>query len=196
MKNLSVKLHTNRITVDLQPIIDYAVAYNLKHGISLTFTTEQVDVTGYTSSNFQQIRTGINYCILLGSETLFPIDPASDINIFVFDQNEWKTPPGSPYPLLPDTPTSDTIIVKGKPYINLGIYTPQLNASEIVLCHELIHAYAKIAVMEGFSIVDNMDQMTLHDGEVVTYYLNSDPNAVNGNFENMWEQFFNVKWLV
>lgn len=187
MINKTVKLYLNRINVDMQPIIDFAKAYNLKHGVQLTFTTEIVDVHGYTSSDFSQIRTGINYCILLGSETLFPIDPTVDINIFVFDQNEWKTPAGSPYPLLPDTPTSDTIVVNGKPYINLGVYSPQLNSAEITLCHELMHAYGKEAQQLDLPFEDCMDLLIV-GGVPQPYYLNDQPDNPNSNFINQWER--------
>lgn len=194
MKTLTRKVtfYTNRISADLVPIINYAKAYNLKHGIELVTSIQSVDVHGYQSSEFRTIRPGVNFCILLGSEVLFPLDPLTDINVFVFDQNEWKTPPGSPYPLLPDTPTSDCIIASGKPYINLGIYTPQLNNIEITLCHELMHAYAKEAVMAGFEIDDCMDLLVVN-GVAQEYYLNDQPDNVNSNFINQWERLY--PWL-
>lgn len=186
-------MYFNRINpTDLDSIISYAIAYNKKHYIELNITTDIVDVVGYTSSNFSQVRTGINYCILIGSEKLFPIDNNQDISIFVFDQNEWKTLPGSPYPLRSDTPTSDTILVKNKPYINLGIYTPQLNSAEITLIHELMHAYGKMAINAGFDFDDCMDLMTVN-GVPEPYYLNSEPDNVNSNFINQWERLY--PWL-
>lgn len=193
-RSYNVSVYSNRIGIDLFPLFDYAHAYNAKHGIDLIFTLEDIDVHGYASSEFREIRPGVHYCILQGSESLFPLDPKGDIHIFVFDQDEWRTPPGSQYPLLPDTPTSDCKLVNNKPYINFGIYPPQMNNAEIVLIHELMHAFNKIAVLEGYPIIDNMDLM-LVNGVEEQYYLNDQPDNPNSNFINQWEQYFHTGFL-
>lgn len=186
----SVKLYANRISADLQPVLDDAKAYNLKHGIDITFTLQPIDVTGYKSSEFRTIRPGVNFCILDGSETLFPIDENQDVSAFVFDQNEWKTPPGSHFPLLPDTPTSDVILVNGKPYMNLGVYTPMLN--QTALKHELMHCWEKESALAGFPFTGVMDVMYVN-GEPKEYYLNDQPDNVNSNFIRTWELLY--PWL-
>lgn len=175
MKTFRVKLYTNRITVDLTPILTYVHAYNTKHGITLNFDIEQVNVSGYTSV-YTQVRPGIWYWILEGVDALLHFDDIHDINIFMFDQNEWKTAAGSHYPLLPNTPTSDTILLNNTPFINLGFYSPDPSGSEVTFCHELMHAYTKIANASGMTTVDQMD----------TYYLNSTPDAPGGNFAIQW----------
>lgn len=192
IKKLTVQLNVNRLGFNITPLILFAKEYNLRHGIDLQFNTTSVDVVGYTSSDFAEVRPGINYCILLGADKLVPPSKA-DIDIFMYDQSEWHTPPGSPYPLLPDTPTSDCIWTT-KPFINYGVYPAVLGNYAIVLIHELMHAFAKIAVHEGYKINDIMDMM-LVDGVEQPYYLNNQPDNVNSNFINMWEQFYNTSWL-
>lgn len=193
MRIEKIKLFTNRINFDIGPILEYTQSYYLKHKIDLHIDIEQISVTGYKSV-FTEIRTNLWDWILDGTETLVPIDPIYDITIFMFDQNEWKTLPGNPFPLRIDTPRSKCIVVNGKPFITLGVYSPLLNEAEITMCHELIHANAEIAVMEGYVIHDIMDMMVV-DGVPQPYYLNDQPDNVNGNFINMWEQFFNSGFL-
>lgn len=194
MKTLHIQLYVNRLGFDITPLILYAKAYNLKHGIDLQFNTVGVNVMGYKSSEFAEVRPGINYCVLLGAEQLVPHSDA-DIDIFMFDQSEWHTPPGSAYPLLPDTPTSVTRWNVDKPFISYGVYPPILGNYEIVLIHELMHAYNELAVHEGFNVTDMMDMLTLPDGTKQPYYLNDQPDNVNSNFINAWEQLHESGWL-
>lgn len=175
MKTITVKILTNRIAIDLTPILTYVHAYNLKHGIMLNFDIQSVNINGYTSV-YTQVRPGVWFWILNDTDTLVPIDQNHDITIFMFDQLEWKTPPGSNFPLLPNTPTSSTILVNRKPLINLGIYSPDMIGNEIMFCHELMHAYTKLYSAQGGNIVDQMD----------TYLDNSNPDAPGGNFATQW----------
>jgi len=204
MKKLSVQLYVNRLGFNITPLLLYVKDYNFRHGIDLQFNTVAVDVTGYKSSDFAPIRPAvsvdgkeviptINYCILLGAPALVPQSNAA-IDIFMFDQSEWATPPGSAYPILPNTPTSDTIWNINKPFINYGVYPPILGNYMLILIHELIHAFGMIARSEGYNVTDVMDVMMVN-GLPQAYYLNNDPWNVNGNFTRMWEQFYNSGWL-
>ena len=196
MKKLSVQLYVNRLGFNITPLLLYVKDYNFRHGIDLHFNTVGVAVTGYKSSDFAPLagRAGINYCVLEGAETLVPHSDA-DIDIFMFDQSEWATPPGSKYPILPNTPTSSTFWNIDKPFIAYGVYPPQLGSYMLMLIHELMHAYNKIAVHEGFPVVDMMDMLTLPDGTQQPYYLNDQPDNVNSNFINAWEQYYETGWL-
>lgn len=192
MKTIKLKVFINRI-LDINSIIDYAQAYNLKHKIDLHIDIQHIDVKGY-KSNYVEVRPNQWQWILQGAENLVATDPEYDGTMFMFDQQEWKTPLGSPYPLRVDVPSSDCVLVNGKPFINLGLYSPDLNGTEITFCHELMHMYKYMALAEGYAINDTMDMMFVN-GVPEPYYFNDQPDNVNGNFINMWEQFFNTGFL-
>lgn len=187
MKILNVQLLVNRITDDLTPYLAYVYQYNLKHGIELHFDIKQVNVTGYQSISVP-IAAGGNGYILNGADKLLTLDTEHDVNMFIFDLNEWKAPWYSFYPLRSDTPRSSCILVNNKPFINLGFYSKDMPGTQITMVHELMHAYTKIAVSEGFTVIDQMD----------TYYLNSTPDAANGNFAIQWSnlQSWNIPQVI
>lgn len=159
----------------MNPYLTYMYQYNYKHGIELHFDIKQINVTGYQSVSVP-IAAGGNGYVLSEADSLLTLDTEHDINMFVFDLNEWKAPWYWPYPLRWDSPRSSCVLVNGKPFINLGFYSKNQNETQITMCHELMHAYTKIAVSQGFTVVDQMD----------TYYLNSTPDAPNGNFAIQW----------
>lgn len=176
MKTIKAQLFLNRINIDLNALLTYVHQYNLKHDVIVNFDITAIDVHGYQSV-YTQVRPGIWYWILTGADKLVPaVSPDHDVTIFCFDQAEWKTPPGGHFPLLPNTPTSSCVPSKGKPFINMGIYSPDMNGNEVTFCHELMHAYTELANSLGLNVPDQMD----------TYYLNSTPDAPGGNFAIQW----------
>lgn len=176
MKTLIVKLYMNRINFDTNPILTYVHQYYLKHGVTINFDIQPIDVKGYVSV-YTQVRPGIWYWILNGAEKLVTIDSTHSGTVFMFDQQEWKTQPGSPYPLLPNVPTSSTIPINGRPFMNLGMYSPDLTGNEIMMAHEFMHFCTQIANASGLNIIDQMD----------TYFENSNPDAPDGNFSIQWK---------
>lgn len=183
MKTIKVQLLLNRINVDLTSMLTYVHKYNLEHNITIDFDIQAMDVKGYTSV-YTQVRPGIWYWILTGAEKIVTIESSHDITIFMFDLNEWHTVPGSHFPLQPNTPNSSTVPVSGKPFINLGFYSQDPVGTEVTFAHELMHAYTELANASGFPTVDQMD----------TYYLNSTPEAPNGNFSIQWAHL--QPWLI
>lgn len=173
--------------IDIAPIIAYAKTYNDTR-INLNIEIVSLNVRGYYSI-YKEIRKNVFQWILTGAEKIVDTSGPQDITMFMFDQNEWLTSPGSPYPLREDTPSSDTILVNGKPFINLGVYSPLLNNAEITFCHELMHAYKYLAIAEGYPVDDCMDVMFVN-GIPENYYLNDQPDNVNSNFINMWERLY------
>lgn len=176
MKTIKVQLYTNRINFDLTPILTYVHQYNQKHGIELHVDIYNVSVNNYTSV-YTQVRPGIWYWVLNGADKLVNISTDHDIHIFAFDQYEWKSPAGSKYPLLSNVPTSSTVPINGKPFINLGFYSPDLIGNEVMFSHELMHAYTEIANASGISAIDQMD----------TYDQNDNPDSLTGNFSIQWK---------
>lgn len=193
MRNMRLKVFSNRISADIGPVISFAQSYNSRHLVSLTIDVQAVSVSGYKSANVE-VRPNDWQWILQGAENCVAVDPSYDIAMFMFDQNEWKAPAGSKYPLRGDCPSSDCILVNGKPFINLGIYSPDLSGMEITFIHELMHAYKYVALAEGFVVNDVMDVMFVN-GVPEPYFLNDQPDNVNGNFISMWEQFFHSGFM-
>lgn len=177
----TVQIYTNRISADLSPLLAYVYQYNLKHGITLHFDITPVSATGYQSSLVRNM-SGNYVWALTGADTLVPQND-HDITVFLFDQSEWKTLWWNPFPLRFDTPTGSCIMSNGKPFINLPYYAPRDADSNIVLIHELMHAYTKIANSQGIPVTDQLD----------SYYHNDDPDFSNGNFAIQWKLLAN--WL-
>lgn len=177
MKTISIQILTNRINTDLSSLMTYAYQYNIKHGITLHFDVKPVDVSGYVSAQVKNM-SGNYVWALTGAEKLVPIDLAHDITVFMFDQNEWKTPWWNPFPLALNTPTSSCYLVGNIPFINLGYYTPHAADTNLMFIHELMHAYTKMA-----GVADQMD----------TYYKNDQPDAPDGNFAIQWNRL--SSWL-
>jgi hypothetical protein len=189
--DIKVKIYVNNFTVDMAPYIAYAQALFAPRGYNMTYEVVNVNVTGYHSVDVQ-VRPGVWYYVLEGADGLVELDPAYDIIMFVFNQDEWSNRPGSPYRLQPDTPTSDTVNINGQPFINFGIDPLFLTGSEITFAHEQMHALGYMSDNQGFPVQDCMDSLIV-DGVAQTYYLNNDPTNVNSNFTNMFERL--TPWL-
>lgn len=169
MLKLKVAVNLNRIPESYKIKDDFELArlYHLKHGVELTFIFKDIDIHGYTS-----VWSG-NRFLLNQTQTLVTIDPTANVNMFVFDQGEWATPAGSPFPLKPDTPNGQCFMLNSKPFINIGRFT---TPDWIQIAHELVHALSYISNLKGFPVQDTLD----------SYYKNSTPDAVDGNFAQMW----------
>lgn len=176
-----VQIYTNRIYSDLSPLLTYAYQYNLKHGVELHFDITQVNVTGYKSVQVKNA-SGNYVWALSGAE---PIVPQSDhdVTIFIYDQAEWKAPWYSPFPLRSDTPTGICTLYANKPFISLPYYAPRASDTNIMLIHELLHAYTELANLAGIPTADQMDN----------YIDNAFPDSPTGNFAVQWKLLSN--WL-
>ena len=175
--NCSVKLNKIPITYNIQDDFVKAKAYHLKHGVEWDYIFQDVNVSGYTSV-LVQLTMGQRY-ILQGNENLVNFDPTSNVNMFVFDENEWSSPAGSQYPLLPNVPTGDCIIYNNKPFVNIATYLSDhtQGITWVEIAHEQMHALTKMANLAGFNIPDQMD----------TYTDNANPDSPTGNFARQWQ---------
>ncbi len=174
MNKFKAKILTNRLDYDLTSDINYAIDYNKRHGVDISFDLEKVDIKGYRSV-YTQVRPDFNQYILDGAQNHLPQTPGYDITIFAFDLGEWATPPGSPYPLKPTAPSGSCVTSYNKPLINLPVYKGLAN--NILLVHELQHAVVYIANANGFNVPDVMD----------TYRENANPDSPTGNFAEQWK---------
>ena len=170
---MKYKIYVNLNRIDPLYLADFELArlYHLKHGVDIQFVFNNIDIHGYTSA-----WSGSRW-IIQGSENLVTKDPTADVNMFVFDQGEWATPAGSPFPLLPNTPTGSCGTIT-KPFINIGTYLVDHNDGQtwIEIAHEIMHSLVQTANLKGYKINDVLD----------SYYLNSTPDAPNGNFAQDW----------
>lgn len=173
---ITVKILLNRIPFDIAKNIQEVFDYNKGHGVELHFDIEHIDVHGYVSV-YTQVRPNWSQYILTGAERIVPLQ-THDITLFGFDMNEWKTTPGSKFPLKPEAPSADCILWNYKPFINLGLYLPdqENGINTNTFCHELMHAYRMMANMKSMPIQDVMD----------TYFHNEDRNFPTGNFAQQW----------
>ncbi len=170
-RTLRVKLYTNRIYDDISPYLTYVYQYYLKHGVELHFDIAATNVNGYQSMS-QNIAGGGSGYVIEGAASLVATTSDHDMHIFMFDLNEWKSPWYWPYPLRWDAPRSSCVLYDGKPFISLAIYSKDFEGTKITFTHELMHALAKI-----YKTADVMD----------SYYLNANPDAVGGNFDQQWQ---------
>jgi hypothetical protein len=167
---MKINVNLNRIPESYKIKDDFEKArlYFLKHGVTLDFTFSNTDVKGYIST----YDTGLNRW-LINVYSQATKDPTADINMFVFDQAEWANFTNSEFPLLPNTPNGLCFFVNGKPFVEIGRYkTPDA----IQIQHELMHALIQMSNFKKFPVQDKMD----------SYFLNSTPDAPNGNFAQMW----------
>ena len=176
MKTFKVKFLLNRVSFDVNNIVWDVIEYNEKHGVKLIIDIEHIDVHGYQSV-YTQVRPNWSQYILAGSQNCVPVNDA-DITVFSPDTDEWKTTPGSLYPLKPETPSGSCFLFNNKPFINIPLWSRDeitgINAN--TFCHELMHAYCYIANVKGLPVQDVMD----------TYFHNEDRNFPTGNFAQQW----------
>ena len=120
MITLNCKVFLNRIPLnyDFTADLETARLYHLKHGVFWNFTVVDSDITGYTS-----VYNPTLHRWLIEGIMLVDTDPG-DADMFVFDQNEWASPAGSQFPLLPNTPNGccQFIVNNGKPLAMVGTY--------------------------------------------------------------------------
>lgn len=176
--NIKATVNLNRIPVTYNINDDFVKAktYHQQHGVEWDYTFKNVDVHGYTSVQVN-LPIGTRW-VLNNAEKDITLDPNADVNMFVFDEAEWSSSVGSQFPLLPNTPTGDSYLVNGKPFANIATYLYDHNQglTAVMIMHEWMHCLVKLANLAGFATLDVMD----------SYYLNSTPDAVNGNFAQQW----------
>ena len=126
-EQINCTVNLNRIPTSYEISADFEIArqYHLKHGVKWNYTFQNTNLTGYTSV-WTPCIAGYRW-LLNNTQNLVTIDPKADINMFVFDEAEWATPTGSKFPLLPNTPTGDTILFENKPFINIATYITDHN---------------------------------------------------------------------
>lgn len=165
---IKIAVALNRINPLYLADFEKARLYYLKHLVDITFTFKNINVRGYTS-----VYDGMNWT-LQGSQNLVTIDPTADVNMFVFDMGEWEVGLGRLSPNVPRDSTG-TII---KPFINIGTYIADHNSGRtwVNISHEIMHSLVQTANLKGYKINDVLD----------SYYLNSTPDAPNGNFAQDW----------
>lgn len=170
----SIKVYLNRIPDNYKILDDFELArqYHLKHGVELQYVFVKSDITGYVSTFNALINRWLLEDIDISPDNSF------DANMFVFDQGEWATPPGSQFPLKPQTPNGVCYIIGTKPFINVGSYIVDHENGQtwIQIAHELMHALRMSANECGFPVPDVMD----------SYRENSNPDSPTGNFAQQW----------
>lgn len=174
---LNCTVNLNRIPTLYNISADFltAKAYHLKHNVEWNYTFQNVDVHGYTSVS---VLNGMGEQRWVLDKVLVSQDPNSQVDMFVFDEAEWATPVGSQFPLLPNTPTGDTILVNNKPFINIAAYSFDHNDGQLAIqiAHEQMHALVKLANLAGFPVQDVMD----------TYIINDLTDNPMSNFMTQW----------
>lgn len=170
-----VQVLTNRVTAPFKEDLERCRLYNLKHKIELEYTIKEVDVRGYRSVWNEHAKR----YFLVDAEKLVTLDPNYNATMFMFDENEWANPPGSEFPLRPDTPAGSCQMVDGKPFIcaPTSQYDHDTGIQWVMFCHELMHSYVLDARIKGIYLQDFMD----------TYLNNADPDHPNGNFATQWK---------
>ena len=187
MKKYKVIVNLNRIQTPYKEDFKKAHSYHMRHGIDIEFIFKQVDIHGYQSISYTH-PNGFRQYLIKDAENFIELDKKADANMFIFDMEEWATPPGSKYPLKPETPNGSCVLVDGKPFICVGTHKidHQSGQTWIQIAHELMHSYVQNASMKGIKIKDVMD----------TYRLNSDPENPQSNFTEQWvllEPYFKME---
>jgi len=163
---MKIQVLTNRIS-NYKEDFNKAQKYFNDHGVDFQFSFKPCDVKGYYSEKAHTAAGGEQFIL---TNVTVPIDKTFDGTIFAFDLMEWKTPAGSKFPLLPNTPSGSCIMAGGKPFIMLPI--SPIGSCYITLIHELMHLLNKT-----FNCKDVMD----------TYRENDNPNSPTGNFTEQWK---------
>jgi hypothetical protein len=159
-----IKVYLNRPAVDLTKDFEKVRVYFAKRNIPLQFTFEKSDIKNleFYKENMPQGER-----ILLKSRHN-ELDTSSEINIFVFNQEEFRAP---------NIPTGRCFEIQDRVFIETG--THKLNPENyhfVEICHELMHAFVYIANRKGFKVADVMD----------TYWNNYYPELPNSNFGNQF----------
>lgn len=170
----TISVYLNRISNYAE---DYEKArlYYKKHGVDITFNFKDVSVTGYTSA-FKPNAMGMKSYQLIGADKLVTVDPTVDATMFVFDMNEWATPPGSQFPLKPDVPGGNCMLLN-KPFMTVGVHPLVKESVWVTIAHEIMHSLVYSCRLKGALIADVMD----------TYLHNDKPDHPDGNFTHQWK---------
>lgn len=173
----NIKVQLNRIPETYKILEDFEKArlYHLKHGVELIFDFQTISVTGYKSV----WNPGLNRYLLTEVESLLTLDPLANANMFIFDQAEWSTPIGSPFPLQTNTPNGACVFQNGKPFITIGTYPSQHENGQtwIQIAHEIMHSYVQNSnLIKLIPVQDVMD----------SYRENINPDSPTGNFAQQW----------
>lgn len=176
---LKLSVNLNRIPSNYNILDDFGIAqiYHAKHGVEWNYIFKNVDVHGYVSILTNAV-AGKRW-LVQGADKLITIDPTADVNMFVFDENEWATNPDSPFPLLSNTPSGCAYLYVGKPFAEIGTYITDHNNGQIAIeiAHEMMHCLVKLANLAGFPTQDVMD----------TYRINDLTDNPNSNFVEQWK---------
>lgn len=174
--NIKIAVNLNRIpdSYNIKDDFEKARLYHQKHGVNIEFIFKTTNIHGYTS----YYNTTAKRWLIQGADLLLVKDVTADIDICVIDLAEWSTPLGSQFPLLPNTPSGSCQLINLKPFVYVGTYpTEHLNGQTwIQIAHEIVHALAELSNLHQYTLQDILD----------TYYKNSDPDAPDGNFAQMW----------
>jgi uncharacterized protein YcbK (DUF882 family) len=179
-----INVYLNRIPTNYNILTDFEKArlYHLKHGVEIDFCFKSVNVKGYISIEHTNPK-GFKQYILNGAHKLIPMDVSADTDMFIFDQAEWSTPPGSPFPLKPETPNGSCQIINGKPFISIGAYLADHKSGQtaIQIAHEIMHSYTQNAYLKQVFVQDVMDD----------YIENNFDDKPTSNFSRQWKLLAN-----
>lgn len=192
MKNIKIKLLTNRIAYDMSADLDAITAYMKEHLVNIFFDIVKVDIKGY---DVQLIKNqfGNEQYVLIGAEPLvLPfVNNSDDICCLVlegFNEFDKNCPSESEDKVF--LPGTKTVFIATN--ADDAFYNVKPNF-QIWLQHELMHALGTISINAGFPVVDCMDILVAPNGVNLYYFLNYEPDNVNSNFINMWERL--IPWL-
>jgi lysozyme len=161
----------NNTSVDLSPYLTTMFQYYQKHGVTFNYDITNVNIQVPQSTLAYNPLVG-NVYVIQGVENLVP-QTDHDIVLFFFDYSNWKAPWYWPWPLWGNIPRDCTYMINGKygkPFINIGYWPTDTTVGQRFI-HEPMHALTKI-----FNAPDQLD----------SYYLDSTPDAPNGNFAKQW----------
>ena len=165
---MKVLVYLNRIQVDYQSYFLKVQDYFKRHGVDITFNFEQSDIKNLSYIK-RQLPQGERILLQPYMANVVPIDASYDINMFVFNQEEF-TPP--------NLPTGYCYCPVKQPFIDIGTHRnnpPDLTYVEI--CHELMHSLVILANQRGFNVTDQMD----------SYLNNFFLEIENSNFGKQWK---------
>lgn len=170
MKIYKIQIYNNT-TVDLSVYLTPMFQFFQKRGVTFNYDITNVFVPVPPSTLVNNPMVG-NVYVIEGVEHMLPTTD-HDMTLFFFDYSNWKAPWYWPWPLWGNIPRDSTYLVNGKPFITIGYWPTDQTVAQRFL-HEPMHALAKI-----FGCTDVLD----------SYYLDSTPDAPNGNFAQQFAIF-------
>lgn len=194
MKQINIKLLLNRTVYNMTDDLKYIKEYMHARGVQINWNIITTDITGYSITttvnpfgNEQNVLTGAEALV---KPYLSPTDDICALCIQGFKEFGVNCP----------SEREDKQFIPGTKTVFLSInaddsFYDQVPNFRIWFMHEITHALGTIAMQEGYPIVDTMDKMTLANGQTVYYFRNYEPENVNSNFTNMFEQFYSTGFL-